>query len=108
RFETTCNRLSANLGSNSHTDYCLGLEELGKLLGYQPKRSKRKAAEDCLWRGSFGNAREVITFEAKIEHDNKQEISPTDVGQANNQLNRANAEYGPLGYKVRGTMVTHL
>ena len=108
KFEAMCNKISANLSSSSHTDYCIGLEELGKLLGYQPKRSKRKAAEDCLWRGTFGNAREVITFEAKIEHDDKQSISPTDVGQANNQFNRATAEYGPLGYKVCGTMVTHL
>jgi hypothetical protein len=79
---------------------------IDKLLGYQPRRSKRKAAEDCLWRGTFENAREVITFEAKIEHDDKQSISPADVGQANNQFNRAAAEYGPLGYKVCGTMLT--
>jgi hypothetical protein len=30
------------------------------------------------------------------------------MGQAHNQLNRATTELGPLGYTVRGTIVTHL
>ena len=50
----------------------------------------------------------MITFEAKIEHEPSNIITPTSLGQAHNQYSRANAEYGKLGYKVRGTIVTHL
>src|SRR5205807_4149632 len=66
------------------------------------------AATDCRWRGIFGNAREVITFEAKIEHTPSQQISASDVGQAHNQLARAEREFQSQGYTIRGTIVTHL
>lgn len=33
---------------------------------------------------------------------------PADIGQAHNQLARAQAEYGAHGYLIRGTIVTHL
>lgn len=56
----------------------------------------------------FGNQKETITFEAKIEHTGQVTVAPVDVGQAHNQLARAQAEYGPQGYFIRGTIVTHL
>ena len=51
---------------------------------------------------------EIITFEAKIEHEPSNTITPSAVGQAHNQFARANNEYAHLGYKVRGTIITHL
>jgi hypothetical protein len=56
----------------------------------------------------FGNAREAFTFEAKIEQSPSGKIIATEVGQAHNQRARAEAELGPSGYTVRGTIVTHL
>jgi hypothetical protein len=56
----------------------------------------------------FGNEKEVITFEAKIEQTGQTAIAPVDIGQAHNQLARAEGEYGPQGYAIRGTIVTHM
>lgn len=52
--------------------------------------------------------KEVVTFEAKVEHSDGKEVTPAFVGQAHNQMNRAIAEYQQLGYTVCGTIVTHL
>ena len=106
KFEHWCVRLTALLESDSHKQYQEGLERLGRLLGYQAHRPRNSAATDCLWRGVFGNAMEVITFEAKIEHGTSQQLAAKDVGQAHNQRMRARREYP--GYTVRGTIVTHL
>lgn len=108
KFDSFCERLTTSLNSGSHDEYCEGLEKLGSLLGYQTTRPKYKTAADNRWRGTFGNSKELITFEAKIEHIPGAEIVPSHLGQAHNQLNRAAAEFGQLGYSVRGTIITHL
>jgi len=108
RFEKWCESITDRLQSDSHANYQEGLENLGKILGYHAYRPRYGTATDCLWRGVFGNSREVVTFEAKIEHKASQEISASDIGQAHNQLSRALTEYGTQGYTVRGTIVTHL
>lgn len=108
RFERWCQRTSAQLGSESHDAYREGLENLGKALGYHASRPRHRAATDCYWRGVFGNMKEVVTFEAKIEDIPSQQIVPSHMGQAHNQLARAEAEYGSQSYTVRGTIVTHL
>jgi len=56
----------------------------------------------------FGNTKEVVTVEAKVEHTGQNAVSPADVGQAHNQIARASAEYEPHGYFIRGTIVTHM
>ena len=58
---------------------------LGELIGYTATRPKYGAATDCRWRGAFGQAREIFTFEAKIEHTPTNKITATDLGQAHNQ-----------------------
>lgn len=108
RFERWCEAVTANLQSESHAQYKEGLEQLGQTLGYHASRPRHGAATDCRWRGVFGNTREVITFEAKIEHNVSQQIVASYVGQAHNQLARAQSEYEAYGYTVRGTIVTHL
>lgn len=108
RFDRWCQTISDKLQSETHAQYQEGLEHLGRILGYHASRPKHRVAPDCRWRGVFGNAKEVITFEAKIEHTACQQIVASDIGQAHNQLNRAQAEYGAQGYAVRGAIVTHL
>lgn len=108
RFDRWCDSVANLLQSDSHAQYQEGLERLGQALGYHATRPRYGTATDCRWRGVFGNSREVITFEAKIEHSSSQELSAHDVGQAHNQLARALAENEPYGYAVRGTIVTHL
>jgi hypothetical protein len=108
KFESFCARISECLASDKHGEFCEGLEKLGMLLGYQASRPKHKAATDNLWRGTFGNVKEVATFEAKVEHSDGKEVTPAFVGQAHNQMNRAIAEYQQLGYTVCGTITTHL
>lgn len=108
RFDRWCDSITNSLQSDSHAQYQEGLERLGQILGYHATRPRHGTATDCRWRGVFGNSREVITFEAKIEHGSSQELSAHDIGQAHNQLARALAEHEPHGYTVRGTIVTHL
>ena len=76
KFESFCTRISECLASDKHSKLCEGLEKLGILLGYQPSRPKHKAATDNLWRGTFGNVKEVATFEAKVEHSDGEEGHP--------------------------------
>ncbi len=108
RFQRWVDKVRTKLESQSHNEYQEGLEELGRLLGYKATRPKHGAATDCRWRGVFGNIKEVITFEAKIEHNIQGVITPTMIGQAHNQVQRAIGEIGNLGYVVMGTIVTHL
>lgn len=108
KFDLFCNRITACLNSEKHDEYCEGLQKLGNVLAYQATRPKYKTATDNRWRGTFGNCKELITFEVKIEHSIGGEITPTHLGQAHNQLNRAIAEFEQLGYSTRGAIVTHL
>jgi hypothetical protein len=108
RFERWAENISVLLQSDSHAQYQEGLEKLGQVLGYHATRPKYDSATDCRWRGVFGNTKELITFEAKVEHDSSNEVSAYYVGQAHNQFARASTEYGTQGYLVRGTIVTHL
>ena len=93
RFERDCNRTEAMLRSNNHNEYQEGLEKLGTVLGYQTVRPKRSGATDCRWLGIFGNNREIVTFEAKIEDDETTEIILSDVGQAQNQRSQAETQF---------------
>lgn len=108
RFDKWCDTLSGQLASSNHKAFQKGLQTLGDILGFTAGLPEYGASTDCRWRGIFGNILEVITFEVKIEHEPSNTITPTSLGQAHNQFSRANAEYGHLGYKVRGTIVTHL
>jgi tetratricopeptide (TPR) repeat protein len=108
KFARWCSGITEALQSERHAQYQEGLEKLGQVLGYYATRPQYNAATDCRWRGVFGNSREVITFEAKIEHHDGQEVSAYHVGQAHNQLTRALTEFDDNGYAVRGTIVTHL
>ncbi len=106
KFEKWAKQISDALESSTHKIYQKGLKQLGELLGYYTVIPEAQGATDCLWRGTFGNSREVITFETKIEHESSQNIIYADVTQANGQLNRTMKEYP--SYIVRSTIVTHL
>ena len=108
RFEKACQRISTSIDSGKHNEFCEGMKPLGMLLAFHSSRPKGNAATDNRWRGVFGNTRVAFTFEAKIEHTDGVAITPTHMGQAHNQLNRAAMELEALGYIVRGTIVTHL
>lgn len=108
RFDLWCNGVDGQLNSGDHAQFQTALVTLGELLGYGSSRPKYSAATDCRWRGIWGNTREVITFEAKVEHGNDKSINARDVGQAHNQLARASTEHLSAGFTVRGTLVTHL
>jgi hypothetical protein len=101
-------RLAERLASDKHDVFAQGVGQLGELLGYTALFPKYGAATDCRWQGVFGNAREAITFEAKIEHGRDTEIDAHAVGQAHNQKARAESELGAAGFTVRGLVVTHL
>ena len=108
RFERYCQAMTEGLQADTHDRFCETLETLGRVLGYASARPRHQAAPDCRWRGVFGNGRELVTIEAKIEQVARAEIVPADVGQAHNQLARAEAEYGTRDYTIRGVIVTHL
>lgn len=77
-------------------------------LAYTATRPRYGTSTGRRWRGAFGQAREVFTFEAKIEHVPAGKIVATDLGQAHNQRTRAEAEFVPRGYTVRGSIITHM
>jgi len=108
RFQKWRNRLDEQLMSRKHDVFCLGMEQLGRLLGYVSTRPKHSAATDCRWKGTFGNTKEIFTIEAKIEVAESGSIISSDVGQAHNQIERARTEYEQFGYSVNGIIVTHL
>jgi hypothetical protein len=108
RFQRWVEAVNGKLDSDSHAQFQQGLHELGTTLSYSAAEPRYTAATDCRWRGIFGNVREIVTFEAKIEQRDGSVLTPTHVGQGHNQFNRARAEYENLGYIVRGTIVTHL
>ncbi len=108
RFERYCQSVTDGLQADTHDRFCEALERLGALLGYSASRPRYQAATDCRWRGVFGNKKELVTFEAKIEQTTRTTIVPADMGQAHNQLARAQAEYSAYDYLIRGTIVTHL
>lgn len=108
RFQSWCNQLGERLASTTHDAFCLGIEELGPLLGYDSRRPRHQASTDCRWKGAFGDSKEVFTIEAKIEDVDSASIIASDVGQVHNQVQRAKAEYEHLGYSVRGIIVSHI
>ena len=108
RFERYYQAIEQNLTSLHHDEFLEGLKALGQLLAYSASRPRHQAAADCRWKGVFSNSRELVTFEAKIEHHPANNITPSDVGQAHNHVARATAEYGDFDYIIRGTIVTHL
>lgn len=108
KFQKWLDRTQGYLESSIHNEYQKGLEELGTLLGYNAVIPNHSAATDCRWKGVFGNSKEVITFEAKIEHEESGLISPHAIGQALIQRERALNEFESYGYIVKSTIVTHL
>jgi hypothetical protein len=108
RFDRYCEGVTEDLQADTHDQYCQGLEKIGRILGYDASRPRHGSAADNRWRGVFGGCREVITLEAKIEHEESGLITARHVGQAHNQVERARAEFSRLGYQVAGLIVTHL
>jgi len=108
RFDKWSQAITDGLQSDRHDQFTEAVERLGTVLGYHASRPRHHAATDCRWRGVFGNQKEVVTFEAKVHHTGQTAIAPADVGQAHNQLARAQGEYAPQGYVIRGTIITHL
>lgn len=108
RFEKWRARLTAGLTSRHHDQYAESLQTLATLLGFSATRPTYGAATDCRWRGVFGNHREAVTWEAKIEHQDSSAVDAHAVGQAHNQASRAWTELNNQGYTIRGVIVTHL
>ena len=108
KFQKYIDWLEAKLNSTSHAEYQEALELLGAILGFRAWRPQHGASADCVWRGELGNSRELIVFEAKIEHEPSNLITATHLGQAHTQYSRAKEEYENRGYSIRAVVVTHL
>ncbi len=108
KFQEFVNHLRARLESGTHAEYQEALEDLGTLLCYRARRPKFGASPDCVWRGEFGNSREIFTFEVKVEQEPSHPITTTHLGQAHTQHSWAKQKYGMQGYSVRALIVTHL
>jgi hypothetical protein len=79
KFESEMLVLDRELASDDATPFELGLETLGKLLGFESVRRTDTAAPDCAWRD--GN--EIwFVFEAKTEEKPTNAISAKQVRQA--------------------------
>ena len=108
KFDRWCNRIDECLHSEKHDEYKEGIFKLGQILGYSCFTPQYDSSTDCIWRAIFGNSKEIFTFELKIEQCASQSVSSHDIGQAHNQNSRAIKEYGPRGFNIRSSIVTHL
>ena len=108
RFERHRARVAKMLASGSHAEFQEGMEELGRLLGFDAVRPRGTGATDVRWEWSEGGQRHLLVWEAKIEHSEHNALSVGDVDQANGQLTAARSEYGPRGVACRGAIVSHL
>lgn len=108
KFEQWSRRLHEKLDSQKHNEFLDGFAELGAILGYDTYRPKHNSASDCNWIGIFGNYKEAITFEAKIEHIPGNKIDSKAIGQAHNQFHTAKERYENRGFKIRSVIITHL
>ena len=107
-FDRHFDAVARDLQSDKHNQYCQGLKKMGTILGYDATRPRHGSASDNRWRGVFGRKKEVITIEAKIEHEASGSITASSIGQVHNQVHRATAEFSALGYNVYGVIITHL
>jgi hypothetical protein len=53
RFDKWCMSITDRLQSDSHAQFQEGLENLGRVLGYNATRPRYDTATDCRWRGVF-------------------------------------------------------
>ncbi len=79
KFESEMRELERQLGGDEATLFELGLEKLGKLLGFESTRRTSTAAPDCAWR----DGDEIwFVFEAKTDEKPNKPIAATQVRQA--------------------------
>jgi hypothetical protein len=108
RFERVRARVAARLASRSHAEFQEGLEETGRLLGFDAVRPRGTGATDARWGWTEGGRRQLLLWEAKIEHVEHGSLAVSDVDQANGQLTAARTEFAPRGAVCRGAIVSHL
>jgi len=108
RFQKWVQRTSEQLSSTNHDEFLEGMDHLGSILGYKAARPRYGASTDCIWRGVFGNTREIVTIEAKIEQAQGARIWARDVGQVYVQLARAREQFANRGFTVRAVIVSHI
>lgn len=108
RFERFRARVNDKLSSGTHAEFQEGLEDLGRLLGFDAVRPRGTGATDTRWGWSEGGQRQLLVWEAKIDHAEHNALSISDVDQANGQLTAARSEHGPRGAICRGAIVSHL
>jgi hypothetical protein len=108
RFERLRARVTDKLTSGTHAEFQEGLEELGRLLGFDAVRPRGTGATDTRWGWSEGGQRQLLVWEAKIDHAGHNALSISDVDQANGQLTAARGEHGARGVICRGAIVSHL
>jgi hypothetical protein len=109
RFERQRVAVSKKLGHGGHFEFQEGLEVLGQLLGVHAVRPKKgTGATDCRWDWAEQGRRQMLVWEAKIDHSPHGALTVSDVDQANGQLRVARDEYEPRGVSCRAALVSHL
>jgi hypothetical protein len=108
KFERYRARIATMLASGTHAEFQEGMQELGRLLGFDAVRPRGSGATDVRWDWAEGGQRQLLVWEAKIDHAEHNALSVSAVDQANGQLTAARGEYGPRGVVCRGAIVSHL
>lgn len=83
KFGKWCQQLESRLGGTDATDFELGLEQLGVMLGYRSARNTEPAAPDVGWEAPAGP---WIAIEAKSDESPQGSVSVSTVRQANTHL----------------------
>lgn len=108
KFERLRARVAGYLATGSHAEFQEGLEELGRLLGFQAIRPRGSGATDARWSWTEGGQRQMLVLEAKVEHVEHNALAVGDVDQTSGQLTAARNEHGPRGVVCRAAIVSHL
>ncbi len=108
RFAARQQTVSDKLRSGSHAAFQEGLQELAALLGIHSIRPKGTGATDTRWEWAEAGRRQLLTIEVKVEHEDHNALTVSNVDQANGQLTAARKEFEPRGVVCRGAIVSHL
>lgn len=91
KFERTIAELEQRLAQTAATPFELGLEALGKLLGFESVRPNKTADPDCVW---CDGERLWLIFEAKTDERAENPISADAVRQADSHHRWVASELG--------------
>lgn len=89
--------IEKNIESSSHDQVAQGINDLGRLAGFEAFRPRQSGMPDVIWRFSR-DTRYIFTWEVKAELTADRKVRLSDVDQAHRQGRWAHQNYSQDGY----------